>query len=71
MHVDLGVWWKLATLASVVNILIWLVAGGLWWKVLGLWVSSSPANKGGLIQPPGASLFRHVTHAPYKDKCGI
>jgi DASS family divalent anion:Na+ symporter len=36
-HVDLGVWWKLGALASVINILIWLVAGGLWWKLLGLW----------------------------------
>lgn len=36
-YVDLGTWWKLGALISVVNISIWLVAGSLWWKVLGLW----------------------------------
>ena len=36
-YVDIGTWWKLGGLISVVNILIWLVVGGAWWKVLGLW----------------------------------
>lgn len=36
-YVDIGTWWKLGGLISVVNIVIWLVVGGLWWKVLGLW----------------------------------
>lgn len=36
-YVDTGTWWKLGGLISVVNIIIWLGIGGLWWKVLGLW----------------------------------
>jgi len=35
--VDLGTWWKLGLLVSVVNIIIWYGVGFLWWKVLGLW----------------------------------
>jgi len=35
--VDTGTWWKLGGLISIVNIVIWLGIGGLWWKVLGLW----------------------------------
>lgn len=36
-YVELRTWWKLGLLTSVINILIWLIVGGLWWKVLGLW----------------------------------
>jgi divalent anion:Na+ symporter, DASS family len=36
-YVDIGTWWKLGALISVINIIIWLGIGGLWWKVLGLW----------------------------------
>jgi DASS family divalent anion:Na+ symporter len=36
-YVPVNTWWKLGALASVVNITIWLVLGGVWWKVLGLW----------------------------------
>jgi divalent anion:Na+ symporter, DASS family len=36
-YVDIGTWWKLGLLVSVVNVVTWLVLGGLWWKVLGLW----------------------------------
>ncbi len=36
-YVDLGTWWKLGGIISVVNIVIWLGIGGVWWKVLGLW----------------------------------
>ena len=36
-YVDIGTWWKLGLVVSVVNVVIWLVLGGLWWKVLGLW----------------------------------
>ncbi|MGH9338656.1 MAG: anion permease [Acidobacteriota bacterium] len=35
--VDLVTWWRLGFLISVANILIWLILGGLWWKLLGLW----------------------------------
>lgn len=30
-------WWKLGAVAGICNFVIWLVIGGLWWKVLGLW----------------------------------
>jgi divalent anion:Na+ symporter, DASS family len=36
-YVELGTWWRLGALISVINIVIWLILGGLWWKVLGLW----------------------------------
>jgi len=36
-YVDVGTWWKLGLMASIINIVIWGVVGGLWWKVLGLY----------------------------------
>ena len=36
-YVDMNIWWKLGFLISLVNIMIWVGIGGLWWKVLGLW----------------------------------
>lgn len=36
-YVELGTWWRTGLIVSVVNILIWVGLGGLWWKVLGLW----------------------------------
>lgn len=36
-YVELGTWWKLGALTGVINLLIWLIVGGLWWKVIGLW----------------------------------
>ena len=36
-YVKLGDWWKLGAVISLVNIAIWYVIGGLWWKVIGLW----------------------------------
>ncbi|MGD0624096.1 MAG: anion permease [Thermodesulfobacteriota bacterium] len=30
-------WWVLGFIVSIVNIVIWVGVGGLWWKVLGLW----------------------------------
>jgi len=36
-YVNLKIWWKLGFLVSVMNILVWLIVGGAWWKVLGLW----------------------------------
>jgi DASS family divalent anion:Na+ symporter len=30
-------WWYLGLVMSVVYIAIWTLAGGVWWKVLGLW----------------------------------
>ncbi len=36
-YVELGEWWKLGFLISIVNILIWMVVGAGWWKILGLY----------------------------------
>jgi DASS family divalent anion:Na+ symporter len=36
-YVSIGTWWKVGLMISIVNISIWLLVGGAWWKVLGLW----------------------------------
>jgi divalent anion:Na+ symporter, DASS family len=36
-YIDIGTWWRLGFMISVVNVLIWFGIGGAWWKVLGLW----------------------------------
>ncbi|WP_306590797.1 anion permease [Geothrix sp. 21YS21S-4] len=36
-YVPIGTWWRLGFIISLVNILIWVVVGGAWWKVLHLW----------------------------------
>jgi len=36
-YVKLADWWKLGAVISVVNIVIWLGLGGIWWKIIGLW----------------------------------
>ena len=36
-YVEMGTWWKLGGLISIINIIIWLGIGGLWWKTLGIW----------------------------------
>lgn len=36
-YVPLGTWWGLGFMVSIVNLIIWLGAGGVWWKILGLW----------------------------------
>jgi divalent anion:Na+ symporter, DASS family len=36
-YLDQATWWRCGFIASVVNLTIWLLAGGLWWKFLGLW----------------------------------
>jgi len=36
-YVSQGTWWKLGFMASVPNILIFGLLGGLWWKLLGWW----------------------------------
>lgn len=35
--VPLGTWWGYGFLISVVNLVIWLGIGGVWWKAIGLW----------------------------------
>ncbi|MFB9867069.1 DASS family sodium-coupled anion symporter [Vreelandella sulfidaeris] len=34
-YVTLGEWWKAGFIMSVVNLVIWVVVGGVWWKLLG------------------------------------
>tara|TARA_R110002051_G_scaffold325834_1_gene431859 strand:+ start:14728 stop:16083 length:1356 start_codon:yes stop_codon:yes gene_type:complete len=34
-YLTLGEWWKAGFVMSVANLLIWVVIGGLWWKLLG------------------------------------
>jgi divalent anion:Na+ symporter, DASS family len=36
-YVTMNDWWRIGAIISVVNIVIWLGVGGLWWKLLGLW----------------------------------
>lgn len=36
-YVPLAQWWKLGLIISFVNIPIWLIVGGAWWKIIGLW----------------------------------
>ena len=36
-YVGQGTWWKLGFLISVLNLLLWLGVGTLWWKLVGLW----------------------------------
>ncbi|KNA19013.1 hypothetical protein SOVF_065720 [Spinacia oleracea] len=36
-YVPLPQWWGYGFLISIVNLIIWLGVGGLWWKAIGLW----------------------------------
>jgi divalent anion:Na+ symporter, DASS family len=36
-YVSQWTWWRLGFVASAVNLVIWTVVGGAWWKVLGWW----------------------------------
>jgi DASS family divalent anion:Na+ symporter len=36
-YVSQTTWWRLGFLISLVNLVIWLGAGTVWWKLLGLW----------------------------------
>ncbi|MDH0673160.1 anion permease [Empedobacter sp. GD03861] len=36
-YTTLGEWWKTGFVMSVVNLLIFLLVGGAWWKLLGYW----------------------------------
>lgn len=36
-YVPMADWWRIGFLISVINIVIWLGLGGIWWKILGLW----------------------------------
>lgn len=36
-YVGLGEWWKAGLVMSLVNLTLWVVVGGIWWKILGYW----------------------------------
>ncbi len=36
-YVTTKAWWVVGFIVSVVNLLIWSIVGGFWWKVLGYW----------------------------------
>lgn len=36
-YVPQGTWWKIGFVMSVVNMIIFIGIGGLWWKAIGLW----------------------------------
>jgi DASS family divalent anion:Na+ symporter len=36
-YVDMETWWKLGLYISIINIVVWIGIGGIWWKFLGLW----------------------------------
>lgn len=36
-YITLAEWWKAGFVMSVINLIIWAVVGGLWWKLLGYW----------------------------------
>lgn len=36
-YVTQNEWWKLGFVFSVINMIVWIGVGSMWWKVLGLW----------------------------------
>jgi DASS family divalent anion:Na+ symporter len=36
-YVGQNAWWKIGFLISIVNVVIWLGLGPLWWKAIGIW----------------------------------
>ncbi|WP_019551967.1 anion permease [Propionispira raffinosivorans] len=36
-YVSMSDWWRLGFIITTVNVMIWLVIGGAWWKFIGLW----------------------------------
>ncbi|MBI3508052.1 MAG: anion permease [Chlamydiia bacterium] len=36
-YVPIGQWWKIGFQVAIINISIWFLIGGAWWKILGLW----------------------------------
>ena len=36
-YVEMKDWWKYGFFISVLFLLVWFIAGGAWWKVIGLW----------------------------------
>jgi DASS family divalent anion:Na+ symporter len=36
-YVALPAWWLNGFIMSIINIIIWLGVGGIWWKAIGIW----------------------------------
>ncbi len=36
-YVQIGEWWRIGAIVGLLNIVIWMGVGGIWWKILGLW----------------------------------
>ena len=36
-YTTLGEWWKTGFITCIINLIIWIFVGGLWWKFLGYW----------------------------------
>lgn len=36
-YVELGAWWRTGLVLGVVHMAIWLLAGPIWWNVIGVW----------------------------------
>lgn len=36
-YIDVKDWWRIGFILSIVNLIIWIGLGSIWWKVLGLW----------------------------------
>ncbi len=36
-YVNIGSWWRIGFIVSVINISIWFLFGLIWWKILGYW----------------------------------
>lgn len=36
-YIEQAAWWRNGLIISLVNLIVWLGIGGLWWKIIGLW----------------------------------
>ncbi len=36
-YVPISAWWGIGLVVSFINLAIWFGAGGIWWKILGIW----------------------------------
>lgn len=36
-YVSLSAWWRIGAIVGIVQLIIWMVIGPVWWKFLGLW----------------------------------
>ncbi|EAX48316.1 anion transporter [Thermosinus carboxydivorans Nor1] len=36
-YVEQSAWWKIGHIVTIVGMVIWLIAGAAWWKILGMW----------------------------------